>query len=33
MDRWDKVTDRGRYSPDIGYKKFTNGKECNYQRL
>lgn len=29
LDRWDKVTDRGRYSPDIGYGKFTDGKECN----
>lgn len=29
LDRWDKVTDWGSYSPAIGYKKFTNEKECN----
>ena len=29
LDRWDKVTDRGGYSPDTGYGKFTDEKECN----
>lgn len=29
LDRWDKVTDRGSYSPDKGYGISTDGKECN----
>ncbi len=29
LDRWDKVTDRGSYSPGKRYRKFTDRKECN----
>lgn len=29
LDRWDKVTDWGSYSPDMGYEKFTDGRKCN----